>query len=234
MLQSILESGATGLQWDLRVTTVFIFLAMFVLTQAITSIQSHIALAQIDDAKQPPMVPYAIPGVGNLLDFVFDTREFYNKRMKVKSFHVAMRTNVIRKNSFGPNSAASFQILSQKMYFITGADNVLAFFKASQEVTTLDQIVAAMHSAFGSLESSREANMRDNTGVLAQPLQGSSPIGAHNRTFHIMHNTLSDSLTGPVLAELATRLMSNQAAELETLEIGDEWTDVPDFYAVVQ
>jgi hypothetical protein len=46
---------------------------MFVLTQAITSIQSHIALAQIDDAKQPPMVPYAIPGVGNLLDFVFDT-----------------------------------------------------------------------------------------------------------------------------------------------------------------
>jgi hypothetical protein len=49
-----------------------------------------------------------------------------------------------------------------------------------------------------------------------------------------MHKTLSDSLTGPVLAELATRLMSNQAAELETLEIGDEWTDVPDFYAVVQ
>jgi hypothetical protein len=90
--------------------------------------------------------------------------------MKVKSFHVAICTNVIRKNSFGPNSAASFQILSQKMYFITGADNVLAFFKASQEVTTLDQIVAAMHSAFGSPESSREANMRDNTGVLAQPL----------------------------------------------------------------
>jgi hypothetical protein len=75
------------------------------------------------------------------------------------------------------------------MYFITGADNVLAFFKASREVMTLDQTVTAMHNAFGSPESSREANMRDNTGVLAQPLPGSSPIGAHNRLFHIMHKT---------------------------------------------
>ncbi|PMD32989.1 cytochrome P450 [Hyaloscypha variabilis F] len=116
-----------------------------------------------------------------------------------------------------------------------GADNVLALFKASRKVTTLDQTLIAMHNAFGSPESSREANSRDNTGVLAQPLPGSNDIGAHNRLFHIMHKTSNDNLTGSALAELASIFISNLAAELNTLDIGEEeWTDVSDFYAVVQ
>ena len=112
---------------------------------------------------------------------------------------------------------------------------MLALFKASREVTTLDQPLIAMHNAFGSPESSREANSRDNTGVLAQPLPGSNDIVAHNQLFHIMHKTSNDNLTGSALAELASRFMSNLETELNTLDIGeDEWTEIPDFYAVVQ
>ena len=99
----------------------------------------------------------------------------------------------------------------------------------------MDQTLIAMHNAFGSPESSREANSRDNTGVLAQPLPGSNDIGAHNRLFHIMHRTSNDNLTGISLVELASRFMSNLEAELTILDIGeDEWTAIPDFYAVVQ
>jgi hypothetical protein len=70
MLERILKSGATALQWDLRVTTILIFRSTFVLPQAITSIQSHMALAQSGDVKSPPIVPYAITGLGNFLNFV--------------------------------------------------------------------------------------------------------------------------------------------------------------------
>jgi hypothetical protein len=81
MLESLLEGGAAAFQWDLRVTAVVLFLSVLVLTHVITSAQSHIALSQTGDAKTPPKVPYAVPGVGNLFSFLFDTKEFYSKMM---------------------------------------------------------------------------------------------------------------------------------------------------------
>jgi len=81
MMESLLEGGAAAAQWDFRITSVVIFLSVFVLTQAITTIRSYIALSQTGDSKTPPIVPYAIPGVGNLFPFVFDTKEFYTKMM---------------------------------------------------------------------------------------------------------------------------------------------------------
>jgi hypothetical protein len=75
MLVSLLEGGASALQWDLSVTMVVVFLSSFVLTQTITSIQSYVARSQTGEAKSPPIVPFAIPGVGTLLSF--GTKEFY-------------------------------------------------------------------------------------------------------------------------------------------------------------
>jgi hypothetical protein len=77
MLVSLLEDGASALQWDLSVTMVVVFLSAFVLTQKITSIQSYVARSQTGEAKSPPSVPFAIPGAGTLLSF--DTKEFYTK-----------------------------------------------------------------------------------------------------------------------------------------------------------
>jgi hypothetical protein len=48
-----------------------------------------------------------------------------------------------------------------------------------------------------------------------------------------MYKKSTENITGPALAELATRFMSNLEAEFNTLEIGEEWTEVPDF-AIVQ
>lgn len=136
---------------------------------------------------------------------------------------------------YGPNSAVRFQVLNKEFHLITGAENVLAFFKASREVTTIDQTVISMHNAFGSPESSREANSSDNTGVLSQTIPGSDPIAAHNRLFHLMHKTSTDNLTGAGLTDLATRFMANLEEELSTLDVGyDEWTDIPDFNSLVQ
>jgi hypothetical protein len=97
------------------------------------------------------------------------------------------------------------------------------------------QTVITLHNAFGSPESSREANSRDNTGVLSQPLPGSDSIADHNRLFYIMHKTSNDNLTGSGLSELATRFTVNLEAEIATLEISyDKWTNIPDFYSLVQ
>jgi hypothetical protein len=77
MLVSPLEGGASALQWDLSATMVVVFLSAFLLTQKITSMQSYVARSQTAEAKSPPSVPFAIPGVGTLLSF--DTKKFYTK-----------------------------------------------------------------------------------------------------------------------------------------------------------
>lgn len=77
MLVSLLEGGASALQWDLSATMVVVFLSAFLLTQKITSIQSYVARSQTGEAKSPPIMPFAIPGVGAPLSF--DTEEFYTK-----------------------------------------------------------------------------------------------------------------------------------------------------------
>ena len=99
---------------------------------------------------------------------------------------------------------------------------------------TLDQTVTAMHNAFGSPESSREANNeRQHRGSRSTATRQLSNRSTQPAIPHHAQDII-DSLTGPALAELATRFMSNFEAELNTLELDDEWTEVPDFYAIVQ
>ncbi|KAH8766364.1 hypothetical protein F5882DRAFT_466619 [Hyaloscypha sp. PMI_1271] len=128
MLVSLLKGGASTLQWDLSVTVVVIFLSAFVLTQKLTSIQSYVARSQTGEAKSSPIVPFVIPSVGTLLSF--DTKEFYTKM-----------------NSFRPNSAASFQILSQEVSFITGLTTSSPYSNphASNDIGTHNRLFQIMH-----------------------------------------------------------------------------------------
>jgi hypothetical protein len=81
MLDKLLERGAILLQWDLRVTTVLIFFSILILTRSITTIKSYGPFSKKGDTKSPRVVPYEIPGVGNMLPLLFDTCGFYSKIM---------------------------------------------------------------------------------------------------------------------------------------------------------
>jgi hypothetical protein len=125
-------------------------------------------------------------------------------------------------------------VANQKLYYISGAENVLALFRGSRDLTTVPSAIRVLETAFGTPTELRHIFTRDNTGIYTQPLQGSSPLEPHNRIFHLVHKNLHNNLSGNALADLATRFMSCLETELLALNIGDEWTDIPDFYSLIQ
>jgi hypothetical protein len=76
MLDEIMASGTSIAQWDWRITLLAASLSPFLLTYIVTWIQGHIAARRSGSGKTPPMVPYMVPLLGNLLGFAFDTCHF--------------------------------------------------------------------------------------------------------------------------------------------------------------
>lgn len=77
MLDNMADRGLAAASWDWRLTVVGAVLSVFVVTRVITTLRSTIALRAIGTGKTPPIVPYSIPGVGNMLGFAFDTVNFF-------------------------------------------------------------------------------------------------------------------------------------------------------------
>ncbi|KAG4438382.1 hypothetical protein IFR05_006144 [Cadophora sp. M221] len=219
LFDEILDQGAAAMQWDLRITVAVGLLSILVLTRVITSIRSNVALRSSGDDKPPPIMPYALPGIGNMLAFAFDTK--------------SLLSTIIHQ--FGPNIPVQIRVLNIKLHFISGSESVLAIFRGSRDLTTAPASTLVLENAFGCPKSVRHVFERDNTGILAQPLEGTNPLEPHNRFFSLSHRTFHKHLSGTGLNELASRFMCCLETELTALDIGtEEWTTIPDFYNLIK
>ncbi|KAH7342494.1 cytochrome P450 [Rhexocercosporidium sp. MPI-PUGE-AT-0058] len=219
MFDEILDQGVAAIQWDLRITVAIGLLSILALTRIITSVRSNVALWRSGDGKTPPIMPYAVPGIGNMLAFAFDTK--------------SLLSTIIDR--FGPNIPVQIRILHVKLHFISGSESVLAIFRGSRDLTTAPASILILENAFGSPASSHHVYERDNTGVFTQPLEGTNTLEPHNRIFSLIHRNVHTHLSGAGLNELATRFMSCLETELAALDIGnEEWTTIPDFYALIK
>jgi hypothetical protein len=81
MFDEILDQGVAAIQWDLRITVAIGLLSILALTRIITSVRSNVALWRSGDGKTPPIMPYAVPGIGNMLAFAFDTKSLLSTIM---------------------------------------------------------------------------------------------------------------------------------------------------------
>jgi hypothetical protein len=76
MLDDIIDHSIAVMGWDWRLTTLGTILSVFITTRIITTLRSNLALQATGNEKTPPIVPYVVPGIGNMFDFAFDTRNF--------------------------------------------------------------------------------------------------------------------------------------------------------------
>jgi len=74
MFDEIIDQGAAAIRWDSRISVAAGLLSIVIFTRLITSLRSRIALWQSGSEKIPPILPYSLPGLGNLLAFAFDTK----------------------------------------------------------------------------------------------------------------------------------------------------------------
>jgi hypothetical protein len=76
MFDGLIYGGAALVHWDLRTSIAVAFFSLFAFTKLITFVRSTLALRRSGQEKDPPIVPYSVPGLGNALTFGFDTLGF--------------------------------------------------------------------------------------------------------------------------------------------------------------
>lgn len=127
--------------------------------------------------------------------------------------------------------------MNLKIHYVSGANNVLAMFRSSRDLTRNPSTIRNVEGMFGSPASVGHIFRNDNTGVLAQPLPDVALIEPHNRIWYIIHKNLHKHLLGKSLSVLADQFTFWLRKEIDAIELvndKDEWTLIPDFHYVVQ
>lgn len=126
------------------------------------------------------------------------------------------------------------RVLNQKLYYVSGADFIQGLFRSSRDLTTNPSTVRVLNNTFGWPTKDLKILMRDESGTQAQPRAGTPHIESHNRIYHFVHQTLHTNLSGPGLADLGPRYAANLEKELDALEVGDEWVEFENLYAIIK
>ncbi|KAL8826675.1 MAG: hypothetical protein Q9191_003650 [Dirinaria sp. TL-2023a] len=118
------------------------------------------------------------------------------------------------------------------MVLLTRASDINEIFGQSKNLT--NKIYREFVSnTFGVPSSFKRFFAADDSGLGREPRAGSK-IKLDHRVDYLMHSLITQFLSGPDLAPLATRFSNNISQRLEQLEVTQEWSDVPDLYAFVQ
>ncbi|KAF4624149.1 hypothetical protein G7Y89_g14024 [Cudoniella acicularis] len=220
MLDSLLTQAAalTDTGWRVKAGAfVTLLFTIFAATKLITSIRSSLAVST-KSKSSPPLAPYSIPFLGNLVVFAFDTKAFLDGLRK----------------KFGTGTPVRIRLGNRIIHYISGPDSVLSLFRKSRDLSTAPSVIMVLENAFAVPPKHRRIFERDTTGVFSQPAAGSPPIEPENRYWHLNHKVLQEGLIGPSLEFLAKLFISNLESELMKLDIGEEWTSVPDIYELIR
>jgi hypothetical protein len=118
-------------------------------------------------------------------------------------------------------------------FHTSGAEHVNAFFKV-KGVSGNANTTVAMEKSFGSPRHSVEFYDADDSGHLPTPRAGCT-VQPENRIMYEIHKLVNVNLSGESLMGITSRFQTFLAQQLiETGEISDEWTNIPDLYSFMQ
>ncbi|KAJ4291450.1 hypothetical protein N0V88_006045 [Collariella sp. IMI 366227] len=210
--------GSPLLRWDGRLTLVVAAaLLPIVLTYALTSLRAYWA-QNVRRGGDTPAVPYAVPLVGNTVQFAYDTEGFLTKTLR-RFNGVPFRLKVGLEN----------------MYYIPYGEMAHAMFKKARELSMKPIIIVAMRDQFGMFPQDLAIFERDGSGDCAKPLKGWENTNPAHRVLFNQHRDLNAMLNGVHLEGLISRFTVYYTARLRTTaQVGDEWTELPDLFAFLR
>ncbi|GAB1317368.1 hypothetical protein MFIFM68171_07578 [Madurella fahalii] len=216
LLESLLGSGQSS--WDGRFTfAAAVVLLPLLLTYAITFL-SAAWIKNVRGKGDPPLVPYAVPIVGNTLQFAYGTEGFLTRTLR-RFGKVPFRLNVGLEN----------------MYYIPYGEPIQAMFKNARDLSSKPIIVVAMRDQFGMPAKDLSIFQRDGSGGNAKPLEGWEHMDPAHRIFYHQHRDLHAMLNGAALDSMTTRFIATYTNRLrKTPLVSDEWIELPDLFAFLR
>lgn len=185
------------------------------------------------DERVPPVLPFALPLVGHLFQFLWNTEGLLAEAASVLKPHSLNKLVLTteRRKRFGPDVPVQLRLLNRRMTILNGASNIVTLFKGSRWLSSERWLVQVLVNAFGVEKDDESFYLADNTGISSQPLAESNPIPHEHRIFHHVYQTVHDGLSGERLEEMQRQLIRNLSAQLACVDVDyDTWTEIPDLY----
>jgi hypothetical protein len=164
--------------------------------------------------KTPPVLPWALPLVGHLPQFLRDTEGLLGKA----------------STRFGPTTPVRLNLLNRRVTILNGANNIATLFKGGRALSSEKWLVQVLVNAFGVNASDAPFYVADDTGIAQQPAPGSNQIPHEHRIFHLVYQTVHDGLSGARLDEMQDQMIRNISDQFAAINIGSEWSDLSDLY----
>jgi hypothetical protein len=125
---------------------------------------------------------------------------------------------------------------SEKIYFISGTENLQTIFSKSRDLSTKALALVALVSAHGMPPADAKVYEADNSGIHLKPLPRSSTPPEKRLRFISHHHFQSELLGGAGLGELSRQFIRQFATRISerSQEVGDQWSHLPDLYDFVK
>ncbi|KAL9122095.1 MAG: hypothetical protein Q9187_001355 [Circinaria calcarea] len=152
-----------------------------------------------------------VPFLGSALGFGFNPGRFVTASAELRF-----------RNPFGVALPGG-----SSLYFLQGAENIVTLWKKSTLVPGTRIHLFFLKHLFGMPEEAIEVYALDNSGIKAQPLPGSN-VSPHHRIHHLTHTSMLKFMGGAGLAKWYERWASIFLKNLQSLDLGEDWVEMPD------
>ncbi|KAM3555214.1 hypothetical protein ARSEF4850_006118 [Beauveria asiatica] len=198
-------------------TVVWSLVAIISLTYITTSLQGAKAARKASGGSEPPTLPYAVPVLGHLPEFLWSAENF-------------LRKATLR---YGRDIPVRLRLINRRMSLLKGPGNVRTLFKSSRDVNNEQWLVQVLVNAFGVEATDAPFYYVDyNTGINNRPDPDSNHVSPEHRIFYLVYRSVRNGLGGARLEEMQRQLVHNLSSQITQAAIGsDVWTEMPDIYA---
>ncbi|KAI9876361.1 MAG: hypothetical protein M1830_006662 [Pleopsidium flavum] len=214
-----LPSTSSLLPGNARVVFVSILLLSipFVFNYLVIWLFFHVSQWSKKAGKVPPTVPYLVPFLGSTISYLWNPLKFVGS----STYH------------FGRQNPVNVKLLTSNLYLLQGADNITTLWKHSSVSTATAIHSFCLTHFFGMPKKAVDIYTLDDSGSFHQPYPDSK-VKPNNRVDYHTNQSLLRFLGGPGLAPFFERFVTGLSKRLYSLNIEDEWTELPDFLEFFQ
>ncbi|KAI1212616.1 cytochrome P450 [Annulohypoxylon truncatum] len=207
-----MENFKAALVSDFPISNVFICLVCIsVLRYMLSSARFHTTKGSHEKNQRPPLVPYAIPILGTLpFAFLWDPLRFSQT-----------------SPAFWKRQPVRLKTLFRELYIVQGAKEIHDLVR-QRSASTLFIHRLFLANVFLLPKTAERTYRKDDSGEHAKPYPGTM-VQHRNRVEYHVRISQQRLLLGPGQSSLFRRFYLNATKRLTTLDIGPEWSYLPDF-----
>ncbi|KUJ10945.1 cytochrome P450 [Mollisia scopiformis] len=188
------------------------------LTHLVSTIRFQKSLESQDPKKVPPKVPYWTPFVCHMISLMRTPAPFADDLMK----------------KYGYNIPLSIQAGLMKLCFVSSPEQIQTIFKDSKSLSSKPSTLYCLKNIIDTPPEVLPYYAADDSGMANKIRKGSVVTKQEERMHFWAAHTAQKYLSGQTLLSVSERYISTLDRNLEALNIGNDWVEVPDLLKFLQ